>query len=104
MSKIKTMLDTRIVKRLIMENFTNNVTNLFAVKGGEISQAFSFDIKNKNYIFKIRETPTLPIKLNPYQKEINAFNFVTSKDETIPIPKIIKIGSITEGSNKHYIV
>lgn len=103
MSKVKTKITFDAVKNILEKNFTVNISNLEFLKGGEISQAFSFEDENQSYIVKIRKVRKIHAKREPFQKEINAFKYITSRDSTIPIPKVLKKGFFLEENGDKYI-
>ena len=89
MSKAKTSIEIGDVRHFLTKNFSSQIKNLEFLKGGELSQAFSFECEKGDFVIKIRKTRTNALVQDPFQKELLAFRFIKSRDKTIPIPKIV---------------
>ncbi len=92
MSKAKTSIEIGDVRQFLTENFSSEIKNLEFLKGGELSQVFSFDDEKGSYVIKIRKTKASTTGKNPFQKELLAYEYVKSRDNTIPIPNIVEKG------------
>ena len=102
-SKVKTRIGLNEVKQFLVENFSEKSNNLEPLKGGEVSQAFSFEDQKQSYIIKIRKIRKIHAKRKPFEKELNAYKSITSRDKSIPIPKIIQKGVYLEEEGEKYI-
>ena len=103
MSSLKTVIEISDVEKFLTKKFGSDINNVEFLKGGEISQAFSFDDSSDSYIIKIRKVRKRDLKIDPFQKEIIAYNYIKKKDSTIPIPKITEIGDYKEIKKRKYI-
>jgi hygromycin-B 4-O-kinase len=88
MSTVKTKIDKNIVFLYLKNNFDDSVSNLEFINGGEMSQAFSFQISKGNFIIRVNTSS------RSFYKDQKAFEIFGNKG--IPIPKIIKIGQIDD--------
>lgn len=84
MSTVKTQVKISEVKRFLQKEFGESITLLKPVGGGEYSCAFVFNAKDEKYIIRVNKTA------KSYRKDRYAYNNFHSN--TIPIPKIIRIG------------
>ena len=88
MSKKKTELTLREVKRFLQEQFAVEVGNVRQLIEGEVSQAFSFECGEIGYVIRIGKA------IEGFKKDAYAYNHFRS--ERLPIPRVIKIGYIDE--------
>lgn len=87
MSTYKTIIDEEFVISCLKDNFSDNISNLEKITGGEGSQAYSFNVKKKKYVIRINKHYNLGFKKDE-------FAYKNYSKENIPIPKIYKIGKI----------
>ncbi|MFW9851545.1 MAG: fructosamine kinase family protein [Candidatus Thorarchaeota archaeon] len=95
MSKAKTSIEIGDVKLFLIRNFSSQIKNLEFLKGGEFSQAFSFDSVKGSFVIKLRNRRIIGTKKNPFEKEILAYKNVKLRDDTIPIPNIVSNGTFS---------
>lgn len=88
MSTVKTKIKQDIVFSFIKNNFDNSISNLELINGGEMSQAFSFQISKGNFVIRINTSS------RAFYKDQKAFEIFGNNG--IPIPEIIKIGQIDD--------
>lgn len=88
MSKKKTELTLREVKRFLQEHFAVEAGNVRQLIEGEVSQAFSFECGEIGYVIRIGKS------IEGFKKDAYAYSHFRS--ERIPIPRVIKIGYIDE--------
>ena len=103
MSKVKTKIDSEDVEQFLENKWSPNITNLETIKGGEISQAFSFEDIKGHYVIKVRKVREIHKMRKPFHKEFLAHQYITSKDMSIPIPKVLKYGTFLEDDSARYI-
>lgn len=88
MSTVKTKIASEIVLAFLKNNFDNSVESVEFIKGGEMSQAFSFTAKNGNFVIRVNTSP------RSFYKDDYAYkHFANPK---IPIPEIIQIGKLDD--------
>ena len=73
-----------------------DIKNIEILKGGEISQAFSFDDKTASFVIKVRKVRRRFRKKDPFGKEIIISKIVEKNNIQIPIPKVIQHGIFKE--------
>ena len=83
----KTTIEREAVISFLNLYYKNPITNLLFIGGGEGSQAFSFEIDQKNFILRVNKHSN-----NGFKKDQYAFSNFEEKD--VPIPEIIDIGEI----------
>ncbi len=103
MSKAKTSIEIEDVKIFLTKNFSSETKNLEFLKGGELSQAFSFDDDKGSYVIKIRKTRANAKIRDPFEKELLASQYVSSRDKTIPIPDIVNLGTFS-GEKRNRVI
>ena len=84
MSTIKTKIQKEKVINFLQNHFQENISNLTSVEGGEISQAFSFHKKSKDFVIRINS------RSDGFEKDKYAFEHFSTA--VIPIPKVLEIG------------
>lgn len=94
MSTLKTIVDSKAVHAFLKNHFSTEILQLEPIKGGEISQAFSFVTNNKSYVIRVHTI------INDFKKEKYAYEHFAS--EKIPIPKFLGLGKID--NNYHYAI
>ena len=92
MSKVKTSIEIGDVRYFLKENFSSQIKNLEFLKGGELSQVFSFDCEKGSFVIKIRKIRKSAMVKDPFQKELLAYKHIKLRDIAIPIPKIVDKG------------
>lgn len=90
MSTHKTAIDKKLVKSFLKQDFSNEVSDLKTVVGGEGSQAYSFNVGQEEYIIRINRHYNLGFKKDEYA-------YLNFASKNIPIPKIYKIGKMSNG-------
>ncbi|MFX0063819.1 MAG: aminoglycoside phosphotransferase family protein [Candidatus Hermodarchaeota archaeon] len=100
MSLAKTKVNEISVKQFLQKKYEGNIENFQFIKGGQLSQAFSFGVANKEYIIKIRQD------LEALEKEKSIFERISQHDSTIPVPQIYELGLFQEfkKSNLYYCI
>jgi aminoglycoside phosphotransferase (APT) family kinase protein len=86
MSTVKTKVNEESVKLFLETKYNNEISNINFIRGGQLSQAISYTVENKDYLLKIR------MDNESLKKEQAIFNKLSKTDPTIPIPKILEIG------------
>ena len=89
MSTVKAKIDSEKVLDLVRGYFGSEIPSITTIKGGEISQAFSFSVEHKDYIIRVSK------KKHHFEKDSFAANHFAS--EKVPIPSIIDIGKLNQG-------
>lgn len=84
MSKIKTKIENTRVRSFLEEKFSKGISNLVALKGGEGSQAFSFDTPGQGLVVRFNSNSPC------YEKDKYAFEHFSSYK--IPLPEVLDIG------------
>lgn len=84
MSTLKTKIDTKKVIAFLQKNFDKNTSSINFLKGGEMSQAFSFKSNGKDLVIRINN------KSYSFEKDRYAFEHFNSL--RVPIPKIFSLG------------
>jgi aminoglycoside phosphotransferase (APT) family kinase protein len=51
----KTKINIAIVSNFLERRFTNTVSNIKYISGGESSQAFSFKVDNEEYVIRVND-------------------------------------------------
>lgn len=85
MSTAKTKIKKQKVVNFLIKNFDKNVSDLVFIKGGETSQAFSFNVREKDFVIRV-----LGRDNDDFEKDRYAYDNFASYG--IPIPKIYDIG------------
>ncbi len=88
MSTVKIKIEEENVLNFLEKRFKDKVSNFELINGGELSQAFSFSVKNKNLVIRLGKDAS------GYEKDKYAFENFSS--DNIPIPRVIEIGSFNE--------
>jgi hygromycin-B 4-O-kinase len=89
MSKVKTRIETGKVEAFLKSIFSQEISNLSFIKGGELSQAFSFCAGDDDLVIRVNND------LLPYKKD--AYCYMHFKTDHIPIPEITKTGELEGG-------
>lgn len=103
MSILKTRVKISEVEEFLRKNFSLDKNNIEILKGGEISQAFSFTKDSIDYVIKVRRVRKRFRKANPFSKELVLSKTLKKKDISIPIPKIVKFGVFYKNKNEKFI-
>lgn len=88
MSLTKTKVEKEEVEQFLAIRFEEQASGLEPIKGGELSQAFSFRAQGEVFVLRINADPT------GFKKDKYAFEHFGS--EKLPIPEIIEIGKLNE--------
>jgi hygromycin-B 4-O-kinase len=94
-STFKTRITIEQIQSFLDEKFSKNILNLMYIKGGESSQAFSFEQEDKEYILRVNRHDAKGFNKDKYAHE----HF---SSEGILIPEIIEIGQMSNGN--HYAI
>jgi len=87
MSTHKTIIDLDLLTDFLKENFSDGISSLEPVVGGEASQAFGFNVGNKVYIIRVNKHYSLGFKKDQYA-------YLNFSRYDLAIPKILQIGKI----------
>ena len=87
MSVLKTKINIAEVEEFLRANFSTDIVNVQKLKGGEISQAFSFEDSKNSYVIKIRKVKKEFTKMNPFEKERLIYEILKERNPQVPIPK-----------------
>lgn len=88
MSTIKTKIDPKNVMEFLTRYFNGNIVNLVSLKGGEMSQAFSFSTDLGDFVIRVNK------ERGSYDKDLYAYKHFDKN--LIPMPEMIEIGSLGE--------
>lgn len=88
MSTVKTKVNQKSVARFLQEKIDPNIASIEFLKGGEISQAFSFTSKGEEFVIRLNH--------EKYSFEKDEYAYKHFSSQKIPIPKITKIGKFNE--------
>jgi len=86
MSSVKTIVDSSTVEQFLRQKYKSDILKFQFIKGGQLSQAFSFSVNNNAYVIKIRKD------MHALKKEKAIFETLPDKDPSIPLPKIHDLG------------
>lgn len=89
MSTHKTSVDQEKIISFLNEIFPERISGFEVIKGGEGSQAFSFDVLEDRYIIRINKNGSAG-----FEKDEYAFKHFNSP--IIPVPEVWKMGKIDE--------
>lgn len=88
MSTHKTKIEQQAVVSFLETHFKESIQDFIFIEGGESSQAFSFSVKNNEYIIRVNT------QKHSFEKDQYAHDHF--KSEHVPIPKIIEIGLLDD--------
>lgn len=88
MSTIKTKIKSEKVIEFLHQNFDENITSIYFLKGGEQSQAFSFNSNSRDLVIRINN------QTYSFEKDKYAYNHFNNPD--LPIPEIFEMGKFDE--------
>ena len=103
MCSLKTQIEISKVEDFLRKNFSVDIKNMEILKGGEISQAFSFNDSSGSYVIKVRKVRKRFRKADPFRKEITVSDIVKKEEVHVPIPKIVRHGIFKECKNEKFI-
>jgi hygromycin-B 4-O-kinase len=86
-STFKTRIKDKDLRNFLYAQYGSSVSNIQYLEGGEISQAYSFDAPDGEYIIRVSRHGTDTFKKDQYAH----FNF---SSDSIPVPKVVHIGQI----------
>src|SRR5437588_10677492 len=72
---------------LLRQHFTEPITNLVPVEGGQLARTFAFRVDEQDYILRFNSADHLPIS---FAKEANLSQTIASPQ--IPIPRVTQVG------------
>lgn len=88
MSTLKTKIEAEKVVKFLRQNFDKKIFNISFLKGGEQSQAFSFNSNTRNLVIRINN------QAYSFKKDNYAYKHFENPD--LPIPEILTIGKLDE--------
>ncbi len=88
-STYKTRIKDGYFVSFLKSRYGKEVGNINPLKGGEISQAFTFDTPDGGYVIRVNRHGTDGFKKDNYA-------YLNFNSETVPVPKIIDIGQIDD--------
>ena len=88
MSKVKTRIEAEKVIVFLKSHFDEEISMFTFIKGGESSQAFSFDVGGESFVIRVNRD------LLAFEKD--KYSFVNFYSKFLPIPEVIKIGAFDE--------
>ena len=103
MSVLKTRVSISEVEDFLKKQFSTEVKNVEILKGGEISQAFSFEDNSDSYVIKVRRLRRRFRKFNPFAKESEIAEILNNRTPQIPIPKNLEHGIFKETRKEKFI-
>jgi hygromycin-B 4-O-kinase len=90
-SLTKTKVNEKEVESFLDARFKEQVLDLEAIKGGELSQAFSFSVQGENFVLRVNADST------GFHKDVYAFKYFGSAQ--LPIPEITEIGELNQAQH-----
>ncbi len=103
MSSLKTEIETAEVYDFLIKNFSNNISNVKTLKGGELSKAFSFEAQSDEFVIKVRRVRKRLRIQHPFHKEIIIANVLKEQGFDIPVPKTIQHGVFKEDKGEKFV-
>ncbi|MCE7742810.1 MAG: hypothetical protein GOP50_10185, partial [Candidatus Heimdallarchaeota archaeon] len=103
MSILKTRVNISEVEGFLKKNFSTGIKNIEILKGGEISQAFSFDDNSASFVIKVRKVRRRFRKVDPFAKETEISKILRKKNPQIPIPKVVRYGLFKGDKRNRFI-
>ena len=103
MSVLKTRVSISEVEEFLKKNFSTNIKNIEILKGGEISQAFSFEDNSESFVIKVRRLRRRFRKFNPFAKEAEIAEILSKRNPQIPIPENLEYGTFKENRRERFI-
>ena len=103
MSSLKTKIDETEVEEFLRINFSEDIKSVEILKGGEISQAFSFSESSSQFVIKVRKIRKRFRKDDPFGKEITVAKIMKEQELIVPIPRTVKYGVLKEINSEKYI-
>ena len=88
MSTFKTKVAVGKVAAFVRDTFDNSASDFVPLRGGEASQAFSFDASDEGYVVRVNTNA------ESFEKDQYAYRHFSS--EHIPIPEIVRIGRLDD--------
>jgi hygromycin-B 4-O-kinase len=90
MSSVKTKVDEEEVKEFLKQKYSSQVSNFQFIKGGQLSQPFSYVVNGKSYVIRFRQD------IESFEKEKAIYALLSKGDPNIPLPKLHEIGVFQE--------
>lgn len=88
-STYKTRIKDGYLVDFLKAHYGKQIGNIISLKGGEVSQAYSFDTPDGGYIIRVNRHGTDGFKKDNYA-------FLNFRSDALPIPKVIEIGQIDD--------
>ncbi len=88
----KTDIDRNLVQSFVEQNFNNAASNFQFIAGGESSQAFSFEVADESFVFRVSVSDKEVYKKDMYANKYFSLN-------GIPVPEVLEIGEMGNGYN-----
>src|SRR4051812_30378562 len=89
MSTAKTRVDTGVAQEFLEQRFSAGPVDVRKIKGGELAEAFFFEVEGSEYVLRVHS------KSSGFIKDRYAFERFASSQ--IPIPEIIMSGRFDSG-------
>lgn len=87
-SKVKTTIEEEKVIAFLRHHFNNEISKFTFIKGGESSQAFSFDAAEESFVIRVNS------EIWAFEKD--RYSFIHFNSPNIPIPEVLQIGSFDD--------
>lgn len=88
MSTVKTKVTSEKVLTFLQNNFDKHISSVDFIKGGEMSQAFSFISNSSGYVIRVNS--------KNYSFEKDKYAYEHFRSNVILIPKIMRLGQFNE--------
>lgn len=86
MSSVKTKISESLVKKFLSSFHNADISSLHHLKGGEISQAFSYKYQSEELVIRVNT------RAGTYSKDVHAWQHF--EPQGIPVPEIFETGSL----------
>src|SRR5258708_19572795 len=87
MPDLRPIIEQEQVLALLRQHFTEPITNLVSLEGGQLARTFAFRAGEQDYILRFNSADHLPIS---FAKEANLSQTIASPQ--IPIPRLTQVG------------
>jgi hygromycin-B 4-O-kinase len=103
MSSLKTQIEVTEVKNFLRKNFSEDIRDVVILKGGEISQAFSFQDGITEYVIKVRKLRKRLRIQDPFRKEMIIADILKEQGFTFPVPRTVQYGILKEDKAEKFV-
>lgn len=87
MPDLRPVIEQEQVHSLLLQHFTEPITHLAPIEGGQVARAFAFRVGEQDYILRFTPADHLPIS---FAKEARLSQTIASS--LIPIPRVRQVG------------